>query len=246
MFEIYEKLRDMKGVKDGTVSAATNIPRSTFTDWRNGRSKPGPVKIEKLAQYFSVTTDFLMGRTEDVICPVCHQHYYPLNPYEFAEHTEYHDRFVKAQEMYGNIPMYQEVDNNREQAIKRFRDKKAETEKRIKAYQEYLKYDFLLKVYKSRFALNLDPEEYSVNEVEKLHPDYAVSTELINTIREKYGLAPLIEYQKTDTYYDNDETRELADFLKNNPEYRVLFDAARKVKPEDIGFVKDLIDRMKG
>ena len=49
-----------------------------------------------------------------------------------------------------------------------------------------------------------------------------------------------------DAYYMNDEARELAQFLFDKPEYKVLFDAARKVKKEDIQFVKDLMDRMIG
>lgn len=49
---------------------------------------------------------------------------------------------------------------------------------------------------------------------------------------------------KSNSYYLNDEARELAEFLYTNPEYRVLFDATRKVKKDDIQFVKEMIDRM--
>lgn len=49
-----------------------------------------------------------------------------------------------------------------------------------------------------------------------------------------------------DHYYLNDEARELAQFMFENPEYRVLFDASRKVKKEDIEFVKQMIDRIRG
>lgn len=45
-------------------------------------------------------------------------------------------------------------------------------------------------------------------------------------------------------YYIDREARDLAEFLHKSPEYRVLFDASRKVKPEDIAFVKQMIDRM--
>lgn len=45
-------------------------------------------------------------------------------------------------------------------------------------------------------------------------------------------------------YYLNDDARELAEFLFNNPEYKVLFDASRKVKKEDIEFVKQMMDRL--
>ena len=47
-------------------------------------------------------------------------------------------------------------------------------------------------------------------------------------------------------FYLNKEAADLAEFLHQAPEYRVLFDAARKVKPEDIQFVKDFLDRIKG
>lgn len=45
-------------------------------------------------------------------------------------------------------------------------------------------------------------------------------------------------------YYLNEDARDMAQFLYENPEYKVLFDASRKVKKEDIQFVKEMIDRM--
>lgn len=47
-------------------------------------------------------------------------------------------------------------------------------------------------------------------------------------------------------YYLNDDAREMAEFMFKNPEYKVLFDASRKVKKSDIDFVKQMIDRMSG
>ncbi len=47
-------------------------------------------------------------------------------------------------------------------------------------------------------------------------------------------------------YYFSDDARDLAEFMFKNPEYKVLFDASRKVKKEDIGFVKEMIDRVRG
>lgn len=45
-------------------------------------------------------------------------------------------------------------------------------------------------------------------------------------------------------YYLDDDVKELANFLHENPEYKVLFDATRKVKKDDIGFIRDMIERM--
>ncbi len=45
------------------------------------------------------------------------------------------------------------------------------------------------------------------------------------------------------SYYLDENSRDTAQFLFENPNYKVLFDASRKIKPEDIGFVKELLDR---
>lgn len=47
-----------------------------------------------------------------------------------------------------------------------------------------------------------------------------------------------------ETYYLNDDARDFAQFLFENPEYKVLFDASRKIRKEDIQFVKDFLDRV--
>lgn len=52
------------------------------------------------------------------------------------------------------------------------------------------------------------------------------------------------EKDTTEPYYLNDDARAMAQFMFENPEYKVLFDASRKVKKEDIQFVKEMIDRM--
>ena len=49
---------------------------------------------------------------------------------------------------------------------------------------------------------------------------------------------------KNSSYYLYDEAKELAEFLYANPGHRVLFDAVRKVKKDDMQFVKEMIDRI--
>lgn len=117
MYEIYCKLRDAKGLKDADVAKATGITKSTFSDWKNGRSKPKDEKLQKIADLFGVTTEYL-----------------------------------RTGELKGDGK----------------------------------------------------------------------------------------------SYYLNDDARDLAQFMFENPEYKVLFDASRKVKKEDIEFVKQMIDRMRG
>lgn len=65
MYEIYCKLRDEHGVKDADVVRETGITKSTFSDWKNGRSKPKNDKLQKLADYFGVTLDYLTTGKND-------------------------------------------------------------------------------------------------------------------------------------------------------------------------------------
>lgn len=53
-------------------------------------------------------------------------------------------------------------------------------------------------------------------------------------------------YENAPAYYYDEDAANAAEFLYKNPEYKVLFDASRKVKAEDIDFVKRMIDRMNG
>lgn len=50
--------------------------------------------------------------------------------------------------------------------------------------------------------------------------------------------------QTESDYYFDEYARELVDFLKDNPDYKVLFDASRKIKSDDIEFVKKMIEKM--
>lgn len=47
-------------------------------------------------------------------------------------------------------------------------------------------------------------------------------------------------------YYTNEETKELAQEIYDNKDLRILFDATRDLRPEDINFVVDMVKRMKG
>lgn len=67
MYEIYCKLRDKKGIKDADVSRSTGITKSTFSDWKNGRSVPKQEKLQKIADYFGVSLDYLTTGEEPTL-----------------------------------------------------------------------------------------------------------------------------------------------------------------------------------
>lgn len=67
MYEIFAKLLDESGKKAIDVSRATSIPSSTFTDWKKGRSTPKQDKLQKIADYFGVSIEYLMTGEEPTI-----------------------------------------------------------------------------------------------------------------------------------------------------------------------------------
>lgn len=60
MYEKYCELRDSKKVTDIEVAEKTGITKSTFSDWKSGRSKPGVEKLYKIAQFFGVAMEYFL------------------------------------------------------------------------------------------------------------------------------------------------------------------------------------------
>lgn len=46
-----------------------------------------------------------------------------------------------------------------------------------------------------------------------------------------------------ESYYIDEKAREIAEFMHKNPDYSALFDASRKVKPENLEIVKQIIEK---
>lgn len=64
MYEKYAELRDAKGLTDYRVSKDTGITKSTFSDWKNGRSEPKMEKLKILSNYFNVSIEYFVGDGE--------------------------------------------------------------------------------------------------------------------------------------------------------------------------------------
>lgn len=58
MYKKFAVLLKKRGVTAYRVSKETGIPANTFTDWKNGRSKPKFDKLMTLAKYFGVSVEY--------------------------------------------------------------------------------------------------------------------------------------------------------------------------------------------
>ena len=61
MWEIFKKLCDNKGIKPSNVAVELGIPTSTISGWKLGQYTPKTDKLKKIADYFNVSLEYLLG-----------------------------------------------------------------------------------------------------------------------------------------------------------------------------------------
>jgi len=61
----------------------------------------------------------------------------------------------------------------------------------------------------------------------------------------KINKSDIIEEHDKNSYYFNNESKEMAQEIFNNPELKVLFNSLRNTNPEDLKFIKEMIEIMK-
>lgn len=59
MYEIFEKLCELKGVTAYRVCKETGLTTATISNWKAGRYTPKADKLQKIADYFGVTLEYL-------------------------------------------------------------------------------------------------------------------------------------------------------------------------------------------
>lgn len=60
-----KELREEKLLSQGEVAKAINTNQSNIARWENGLNEPAAMYVIKLADFFGVSTDYLLGRSDD-------------------------------------------------------------------------------------------------------------------------------------------------------------------------------------
>ncbi len=63
--EILKTARKSKGMTQDDVALLLNVKRQTYSAYERGVSVPDAITLNKLASYFEVSTDYLLGETND-------------------------------------------------------------------------------------------------------------------------------------------------------------------------------------
>lgn len=60
-----KQLREEIGISQAALATQLGVAQSTVGMWENGKNKPAHAKLEQLANFFGVSTDYLIGRSDD-------------------------------------------------------------------------------------------------------------------------------------------------------------------------------------
>ena len=147
-------LRQQKNMTQQELSNSMGISKSAINMYERGERQPNFETLELIADYFNVSTDFLIGKVSYIQCPICYNTYDPLNKYDSAEHDVFHKKFIKAEKKYGEILIYGDADKRRSECIKKVNSCTLSRDERLSAFEDYLKYDFMLSIWRNHFDLN--------------------------------------------------------------------------------------------
>lgn len=59
------KLRNKQGISAKTLGGILGIPQTTISNWENLKSEPNYESLIKIANYFNVTVDYLVGNDNE-------------------------------------------------------------------------------------------------------------------------------------------------------------------------------------
>lgn len=62
--EILREERSQLGLNQVEFAKIFNVTKQTVSNWENGNRTPDTATLSKLADYFEVTVDYLLGRTD--------------------------------------------------------------------------------------------------------------------------------------------------------------------------------------
>lgn len=216
-----------------------------------GDRVPPPDVLEKLADIFHVTTDYLLCRADWSICSICHSEYDPMNKHDAAAHDVFHKKFISAQNKYGEILLYVEADTKRNDCIYKLNNPTLSKEERIVAFEDYLKYDFMLSLWKSSFDLNHETFETFCQKEMGLATTKEVldniGNEVYQQLVDKYGIADDADYHKI-TKLNPKDNRDIKKDLDNimekltNNEYGPAAYDGEDLSPESMDLFRDELE----
>lgn len=226
MYERYCQLRDLTGVKDADIAKITEIPKSTFSDWKSGKSVPKPDKLSKIADYFNVSIDFLMEKADTVCCPKCSINYNPLDEDQNLTHQRLHAAYERAIIKYGicfTLDECREIDAHTVNILTGSSASYIPAKDLEINYTNHLKSDFSYLLRKNGFVLDYESfDEYAREKIIKERHQNFMTKDLFDLLVKKYDV---------DLSYIDENAETLA-FASNSAQLMRILNYAKHINPQ--------------
>lgn len=98
---VLSKLRNNKGYTQEEVAEALNVKRARYNSWENDIAKPDLDMVKKMAQFFNVTTDYLLGFTDDTS--------YTIQGYVDSHFDQMGSEFEKNKDRENKIDLFEKI-----------------------------------------------------------------------------------------------------------------------------------------
>ena len=64
MYKIFEQLLQENHITQNKFAKLSGVPQSTLSNWKNNVSTPKTSTMQKIADFFNVSVDYLLGQTD--------------------------------------------------------------------------------------------------------------------------------------------------------------------------------------
>lgn len=186
---LIKELRESRKIPQKELAIELNIPPNSLSQYENGKREPSYDLIKRIANYFDVTIDFILGNNSISICPICGFGDNPLSEQSRNEHEEFHKKFLEIKEKFQFFMNWGDADKLRSDSVFTFRNPSTSFDEKLDAFDNYLKADFSLEIIRSNYEYeHLNYEHYCKVEVGTLERDDLVSQDIIDALIRKYGI----------------------------------------------------------
>lgn len=222
MYEIFEQLLNVNNITIYKFCKDTHISESTIYTWKKKKSVARPELAEKVCDYFGVTIDFLMGKTDTIKCEICGMNYNLLWDEDWENHERFHNTFLKIKEVYPFFMNYTDAYDTRNNSIDIIRNPQRSIGDRLDAFDNYLQASFSIEIANRSYNIEgLDYEQFCKVEVGSIETDWIITEEFIDLLTDKYGV---------DKNFLNGNEQILAR-ISNNPQMMRILAYAEKLNP---------------
>lgn len=196
----------------------------SISKWK--ASTPKPERLQKLADYFGVSVDFLIGKADEIECKECGQKYNPLDEFDCAIHEQFHTKILKAKEKYKCLLPYNELASIRYSSLEKVRSGSEDIATEL---DKYLKAEFSHYVYMNyEESKHYDFFEFAKSKVVEMINNGDIPQEQIDNV---------VKWYKLDKEFINIQGASLARASKN-PRLMRLLAYAEKLNPEMLNMLE--------